>query len=269
MKKRYIVLIVIIILVLISILSLVVYNKIVENRKKYEIDEVKEYNYFVLRQNELYGVIDKKGNTVITPKYDKVIIPNPEKAIFVCYKDENTEVFNQNQEQILKEYNDVEPIRFKNISTDLMYEKSVLKYKKEDKYGIINFDGKALTDSIYDEIESLQYKEGELLVKQGEKYGVINIKGSKLVPIEYDEILVDEYYTDEDNYKYSGYIVGIKTEEGYRYGYLNSDAKEILEPQYNEMSRVTEIKDNENQYLICAKNGQYGVNKNNDCIIEN
>ncbi len=270
MKKRYIVLIVVIILILIAVLSTIAYQTIVEKDKEYEIDEVKEYNYFVLKENNLFGVINKKGDIIINPEYDEVIIPNPEKAIFLCSKSDQVKVFNEKNEQILVEYNNIEPIRFKNISSDLMYEKSILKYQKDGKYGLVDFQGKELTKAVYDEIDSLQYKEGELLVKQNEKLGVINIKGNELLKIKYDEILIDDYYTENDNYKYSGYIVGIRTEEGYRYGYLNSKGKEILKEEYNKISRVTnKTDDKENAYLICAKNGQYGVNKNQDIIISN
>lgn len=269
MKKRYIILIAIIIVILIAAITLVVHHIMIEKGKAYEIESIKQYNYFVLKQNDFYGVIDKKGNIIIEPQYSEVKIPNPEKGIFVCYQEENTKIFNERKEEILEQYNDVQPIRLKNIVSDLMYEKSVLKYEKDGKYGLISFEGKEITKPIYDEIDSLSYKEGELLVKQGEKYGVINIKGNNLVAIAYDTIAVDEYYTDENHYQNAGYIVSVKTEEGYRYGYLNKKGKKILETEYNEISRVTEIQDNENCYLISAKNGQYGVTKNEEEIVPN
>lgn len=269
MKKRYMIIMVIAILIIITIASLAIYNITRGNGKSYEIEQVKQYNYFVLKQNELYGVIDKKGNTIITPEYSEIKIPNPEKGVFVCYQGDTTKVLNERKEEILTQYSEIEPIRLKNIASDLMYEKSVLKYAKDGKYGLVDFEGKEITKPIYDEIDSLAYKEGELSVKQNEKYGVINIKGNKLVEIKYDKIAVDEYYTDENRYQYAGYIVSITTQEGYRYGYLDYKGKEILNTEYNNISRITEIQDNENSYLICAKNGQYGIIKNEDLILGN
>lgn len=166
-------------------------------------------------------------------------------------------------------YEKVEPIKLKNIASSLMYEKSVFKYMKDGKYGLIDFNAKEVTKPIYDEIEGLPYKEGELLVKQNDKYGVINIKGNKLIEIEYDEISVDGYYTDDNKYDYAGYIVSNKTEQGFRYGYIDIEGKKIVETEYNELSRIIDIVDNNNVYLICAKNGQYGVNKNSEEIIKN
>lgn len=257
------------ILILVAIASVVIYNIVVENGKNYKLEEVKQYNFFLLKQNDLYGVIDKKGNTIIAPEYDEIKIPNPEKGVFVCYQGDNTKILNERKEEILTQYTDIEPIRLKNIASSLMYEKSVLKYAKDGKYGLIDFEGNVIAKPVYDEIDSLPYKEGELLVRQNEKYGVINIKGNKIVEIKYDKIIVDEYYTDENRYQYAGYVVSITTEEGYRYGYLNHKGKEILKTEYNDISRVTEIQDDENSYLIFAKNGQYGITKNKDTIVEN
>lgn len=270
MKKKYVLAIIIFVLVIVTIIiSFGIYKKVMEQGKDYEIEEIKEYQYFILKQEDLYGVIDRQGNIVVNPQYNEIKIPNPKKAVFICYEGENTSILNEKEEKIMTEYQKIEPIRLKNISSDLMYEKSVLKYEKEGKSGLINLEGKEITKPIYDEIDSLPYKEGELLVKQNEKYGVINMKGNKILEIEYDEIKVDEYYTDENHYQYAGYIVLVKTEEGYRYGYINNKGKEILNTEYNEIARVTEIPNNENVYIICAKNGQYGVTKNEETIIGN
>ena len=268
MKKRYIVLIIIVILILIALASVFIFQKTVEEGKKYEIEEIKDYGYFVVRENEKYGVIDKTGKNVVEAKYDNVIIPNPEKPVFVCYEGTSTKIFNANNEQILTEEQNVEPIRLKNIASSLMYEKTVMTYKENDKMGLINLEGDKLTKPIYEEISGLPYKEGELLVKEEGKYGVINIKGNELIKPEYDQINTDNY-SDENGYKNSGYIVGIKTEEGLRYGYIDVKGKEILPTQYNEISRIVDIKDDNNIYLIAANNGQYGMFKNKAQIINN
>ena len=59
MKKRYIILIIIFILILVAVASTIIYNIVIEKGKEYEIEQIDEYNYFVLKQNDLYGVIDK------------------------------------------------------------------------------------------------------------------------------------------------------------------------------------------------------------------
>ena len=268
MKKKQIIIIALIIIIAIAISATLIGNKIQKENRKYEIAQITEYKYFVVKENEKYGVINTKGEKIIETQYDDVKIPNPEKAVFICYENENTKVLNEKGEEIYTQYQDIQPLRFKNILSDLMYEKTTLKYSKDGKYGIIDIDGKKITNAIYDEIETLQFKEGELLVKKDGKYGVINIKGTTLVKTEYDGIESDRYYYEENGYKNAGYIVSETTDEGYRYGYVNIEGKQTIDNKYNDLYRIIEIND-KNIYIICAENGKYGLLKNGKKVINN
>lgn len=268
MKKKNIIIITIILIIAIAIAGYFVAQKIQEENRKYEIETISEYKYFVLKENDKYGVIDTKGNKIIETKYDDVKIPNPQKDVFICYENDKTKVINEKGKEIYLEYENIEPLRLKNILSDLMYEKITLKYSKNGKYGIIDINGKKVTNAIYDEIDTLQTKEGELLVKKDNKYGIINIKGTTLVKPQYDKIEADKFYEAENGYKNAGYIVSRTTEEGYRYGYVNLAGKEILEVKYNDLYRITEI-NSDDVYIICAENGKYGLLKNNKKIIDN
>lgn len=265
-KKNIIILLIILIIIATSIYFIL--QKIQKENRKYEIETITEYKYFVVKEENKYGVIDIQGNKIIDTQYENVKIPNPQKAVFICYSEGNTKTLNDNNEEIFTQYENIEPLRLKNISSDLMYEKSVLKYSKDGKYGIINFDGKVITKPIYEEIDTLQFKEGELLVKKDGKYGVINIKGTTLIKTNYDKIETDKYYDENNAYKDAGYIVSKTTEEGYRYGYINLNGKELVEPKYNDLYRITE-KNSKDIYIICAENGKYGLIINNKKVIEN
>ena len=268
MKKKNIIIITILLIIIIAIAGYFMAQKIQKESKKYEIETISEYKYFVVKENNQYGVIDAQGNKIIETKYENVKIPNPEKPVFICYEGENTKAINETGEEIFIEYENIEPLRLKNILSDLMYEKSILKYSKDGKYGIIDLNGKKITNAIYDEIDTLQFKEGELLVKKDEKYGVINIKGATLVKAQYDKIEADKFYEEESGYKKAGYIISKTTEEGYRYGYVNLEGKEIIETKYNDLYRVMEV-DSDDVYIICAENGKYGLLKNDKQIIDN
>ena len=139
MKKKYIVILVIILLIILGIVGWFVYQQIKENGRQYEIEKlsIDNYQYFILRQDGNYGVINKNGDIVINPEYTNVVIPNPEKAIFICYTGEETKILNQNQEQIYAQYSHIQPIKLKNIASDLMYEKNVLTYEQDGKIGLI------------------------------------------------------------------------------------------------------------------------------------
>ena len=272
MKKKSIVMIIIVLLIIIAIAGYFIYRHIEKSGREYEIEKIdlQDYVYFILREDGKYGVINTNGDIIIHPEYTNVIIPNPKKAVFICYDENNqTKVLNQNNEQIFSEYEQIQPIRLKNIASNLMYEKNLLTYVQDEKIGLINLDGEEIAEPIYESIEGLPYKEGELLVQLEGKYGVINNKGNNLVEPKYDQITVDNYTTEEEGYKRAGYIVSNTTENGYRYGYVDINGNVLLEPEYTEVSRIINIKDNDNIYLIVAQNGQYGVVKNQEQIIEN
>ena len=270
-NKLYII-IPIIVVILIAI-GIAIFFKVTD--KNYKIEEISKYLYFKSYENEKYGVIDNQGNAIIDPNYDMIVIPNPEKDIFVCYYDYDsqsgeykTDVFNKNAEKIFKEYEQVLPLIFKEYISDVPYEKSVLKYKENNKYGIMDFKGNKVTQPIYDSIESLLYKEGCLIVKQNDKYGIINIKGKEIVKAQYDSITADGYYNENTQYKAAGFIIGNKKSDGYRYGYVNYKGKILLDTDFNEINRVSEIIDDNNVYLLAIKNGQAGLLKNTNYIVK-
>lgn len=269
MKKKYIIGI-IIVLIFIAIVTCLIYDKIIEEGRKYEIEKIDNIEYSVLKQENNYGVINKEGKVIINAEYANVIIPNPQKAIFICINDnESTKIKNENSEDIFTQFENVEAIRLKNIADSLMYEKSILVYEKEGKKGLINLEGKEITKPIYESIEALPYKEGELLVKKDGKYGVINIKGNELVKAEHDQIMVDGYFLNEGGYKYAGYIVSDTTENGYRYGYVDLKGKLLVKKEYNDLSRVKEINLKNDVYLLVSKDGRYGLLKNQKQVIPN
>lgn len=273
MKKKFFIFLGLIILI-IGIISIVKYNNY-KQKFNYTIEQISEENYFLLLQDNKYGVINKNGDIVIDPIYDIIEIPNPSKDIFICKNnynvdtgDYNIQVFNQNKEPILFQYYLVEAIPLNGVENNGYYEKSVLKYKSEGCYGLIDLNGNKITDAIYESIEGFEYKEGLLLVKKSDKYGIININGATVIKEKYDEILCDEYYTENSKYNNAGYIVGTRTDNGMRYGYINSNRKQLLKNEFNEIYRITDKVDDNNVYLVAFKQGKAGVYENKKIIID-
>ena len=269
-KIRWIIIgIVAVIIIAISIMAII--NEV---QLHYKVEEISEYKYFTLEQNKKYGVIDRNGNIVIEAEYEAVQIPNPSKAIFVCVKEYNentkeyeTVVYNEKKKVLLSNYKNVQAISIYTNVNLTPYEKSVLTYKENGKYGLINLEGKQITKPVYDEISSINYKEGTFLVKQNELEGIINMKGKVIIKCEYESVTSDNYYSENGNKKQAGFIVSKKTEDGYRYGYANYRGTIILNPIYTQLERVTEIANEKGVYFIAFKNGQAGLLKNNKEIL--
>ena len=70
MKRNFIIRNIIIGIIVVALIIGVSYYFINKNGKKYEIAKIENYNYFVLKENNLYGVIDGNGNTIIPVNYD-------------------------------------------------------------------------------------------------------------------------------------------------------------------------------------------------------
>lgn len=250
--------IILIILVILVSLAISIY---IPNRKKIDIEDP-TINYSTIEKEGKIGVIDQNQNTIIEPKYSKVIIVNPHRAVFVCLNENEQKVINHKNQEIFKQYDKVEPIEI----YDGKYERNILKYEKDGKYGLLGITGYTITKAEYEEISSFGNKEGEFLAKLENKYGILDGNGNWKIKNKYDEIQSDGYYTEEHEYKKSGFVVKTTTQEGYRYGYYDNEGGQVLNEEYNYINRLTQIK-GDSIYLIVAKNGQTGVFVNNTKII--
>ena len=271
-KKVAFIVIAVIIVVIIAILTTI--YLIDRSKYDFEIEKVKDINYHIIHEDTKYGVIDRNGQIVVDTEYDIIQIPNPSKDIFVCMEDYDsqkkeyhTKVLNAKSEELYQEYSNIQAIPTETTYDGIPFEKTVLKYKESEKYGLLSIDGKEITEPIYDEISAIPYKEGMLLVKQNGKCGVINIKGKQLIPIEYETITADNYYNEKSFYKTTGYIVSKKSEEGYRYGYINYKGKVILKVEYTQISRITDMQEDKNVYLMVLKDGQAGILRDKKIIL--
>lgn len=234
----------------------------VPNRQKMEEIEDTSINYSIIEQDGKFGIVEGE-KTIIEPQYDEIIIPNQHRAVFVCQKQDEQKIVDNKNKEIFKEYDNVQLIQI----VDNSYEKNILTYQKDEKYGLLSLGGNIIIEAKYDEVYSTGYKEGELFVKQDGKFGIIDKNGDYKIKNKYDEIQLDEYYTEDDEYKKSGYIVKVTTDEGYRYGYYDNEGVQVLKEEYNQITRLTQIKSND-IYLIAVKNGQCGVFINNSKIID-
>lgn len=249
--------IVVIIVVIVTIIYFITNNE--DN-----VEENITYNYYKYYSNEKFGVIDKFGNILIEANYQDVIIPNPSYGIlFLLENDEIAKVVNEKNEPIFTEFEKVLPVPVSGLIGEIPYEKNVLIYQKAGKQGLMDFSGKQLTKAIYTTIESLPYKEGELLCKTDDKVYILKENGKGKIKLENNiEIIADGYF-EENNLEKSGYIISKVTSDGIKYGYINYKGKQILDFEYDSIERIN----NDNNYLIVRKNGQYGLYKNNEVII--
>lgn len=218
-----------VIVVISIIISLV---KIIKSSKNKDV--VINKTYYTVYNDGKYGVIDQDGNIVINPEYIEMIsIPNKSKAIFVCVYNINdqdgtyeTKVINAKNEQILTGYDKIEAIDNYDSKQNVWYEDNLLRVFRNNKYGLINFEGTEILACEYDEITALKGVKNNILVKKDGKIGLVNEKGQTIIKTEYKEILtLKEGYQNE-------YIV---INENNTYGVISAAGTVLVEPKFEQV----------------------------------
>lgn len=218
--------------------------------------------YISAYENGKWGIIDNKGNKVIDCNYDEmVIVPDKNKPLFVCVEDTNysnesytTKVLNEKGEKILTEYNNIQPIE-NTDGSNIWYENNILKYQKDNKYGLINFEGKEILAANYDNIYALQGIEKSVIVEKDGKKGLVSTSmGEVIIPVEYIEISsLTKTYDD-------GYIV---RNDANKLGIISPDKTTILDAKYDEIKNVAG-----NNYYVVVENGTLEiVDKKGDVVL--
>ncbi len=194
-------------------------------------------SYLVVSTNDKWGVINSKGEIIINPEYDQmIVIPDPTKAIFICQEDVNLEgntyksfAIDDHSNRLFSLYDNVEAMQNVDSNGNVFYDTSVLKVEKNGQYGLINFSGKELLSPEYTSITPLRNVTKSFVTEKDGKKGLVDNSGSIIIENEYADIiaLTDKY---ED-----GYIV--KNDSG-KYGLVNYSRKQMLDCKYTEIMHI-------------------------------
>jgi len=202
--------------------------------------------YFVTNKDSKWGVIDNNAKTIIYPTYDDaILIPNNKKPIFICTYDVNyengtykTKVLDEKGKEIFKEYDKVLPLENYDENNNVWYEANVLLVEKDGKYGLINFDGKQILDTVYEKIETLKGVANSLITIKDQKLGLVDDSGHEVIQNQYQEIKTLGKNTKK-------YIV----KQNDKYGIYD-----VLECKYQEILAL-----NNNKIFCVKEDGKYKV----------
>lgn len=286
--------------VIVAIVVVIMFIFIIKGILTKDKEQVKitSKDYFVVFQNNKWGVIDSNGNNVIDPSYEEMItIPNSKNDVFLCIYDVNyetgeykTKVLNNKNEEILTQYEQIEAISNKDANNNIWYEDKVLRVKKDGKYGVIDLTGKELTPCQYDEIVAVEGIKSTLKVTKDGKVGVIDSEGKEILTTQYTEVT----NLGKDNKE--GFIIKGEDE---KFGIVSYSNQMILEAKYDEIIKIygndmyvvkqagkqilvkrdgtevlttgfdeiKEILKNADNGIIYVQNGKYGVMKTTGEVI--
>ena len=250
-----------VIIALIVIIILVLMFKQILTKAK-NTKPVESIDYYALYVDEKWGILGSNGEIVINPMYQEIpIVVNKEKDVFLFTYDINeedgtykTKVVNKNNEEILTNYDKIEALENYDSAENVWYEENALKAQKDGKWGLINLEGKELSEIIYDDIKTLKGIENSIIVTKDGKYGLLNSKGVKILDTVYSEIssFGDDYI--------NGYIT--KSEDG-KYGIASVSGDQVLENKYDEIVNIY----NDKYFVIVENDNQQLIDKNNEKIL--
>ena len=220
-------------------------------------------NYYALYADNKWGILDSKGNTVIEPTYQEMIIVlNNKKDVFLCTYDINeetgeykTKVVNKENKEIYTDYDKIEALVNYDSSGNAWYEKDIFKVQSNGKYGLIDINGKQVLKTEYDEIETLKGLENSILVTKDGKVGLVNEAGATIISPEYSKI-----QKFDDNYK-KGYIT---IDADKKYGLVSYAGSKILDNKYEKIDSVG----GENYFVIEENKEQKVVDVNGKVVLE-
>ena len=225
----------VIIAIIVLIMFIIIINSILS--KENQNQSTTQTAYYTIYQDNKWGVINQNGETIIDPSYQEmIVIPDKTIDVFLCTYDVNydegtykTKALNNKNQEIFTEYNQIEAIENKDESNNLWYEKGVLKIQKDEKYGLINLEGKQILEPTYDSITALPNIENAFLIMKDNLYGIADKSGQIILDPKYQEIK----NLGKDNL--SGYIVKMPDS---KYGIVDYSQAQILENKYDEIKPV-------------------------------
>lgn len=197
------------------------YNKVeIYNKKNNKIigvyDNVIEFSedLVLVRIDNKWGLIDKKGKEIIAPKYDSITYTIEDKYVLVEINNKWGIIDKKGKEIVTPKYESV-----RNVSEGMAV------VEMNDKCGVIDISGKEIVIPKYDSIAS--YREGMASVKIDNKFGFIDIAGKEIVTPKYDEVY--------------GFIEGMSgVEENGKWGFIDKTGEEIVIPKYDSVNPFTE-----------------------------
>lgn len=210
----------------------------------------KEQNIFIAKNEENYGVINEKGDTLLDFQYDNIIVINNKKNTNYLIFASN----NQTKETYILKNNTLTKLeKCDNLLTELYSDDFIYYTDTTGKYYIYNIKEDQLITLKNHYIALGPYNNGlALAVNKEIKVGFIDENEQVIIPYQYNLELSSNF----DEYGYA--VVG----ENNYVGVIDTTGKEIIPTSYFSINTLTK----ENFLVTDEKEKTYIINQNNENI---
>ncbi len=207
-------------------------KNILKKDKQVHTQEANE-SYFSSYENNKWGVINSKGEDVISPSYEElIVIPNNKKDVFIVTYGVNyetgeysTKALNSKSEELFTEYQQIEALSNFDENGVMWYENNLLKVKQDDKYGLIDLEGNEILPKEYEEITPVNQQENAFKIKKDDQEKIIDRQGNEIqLEEKEEETLTNPNYEEVTE---AGENNLIAKKEG-KYGITDLEGKELV-----------------------------------------
>src|SRR5690606_16505771 len=211
---------------------------------KYDyVESLNKNGFGIVGKNNKFGIINNQGKEVIPLEYDKIEHPKRYSNIlelFVLEKNEKLQILDENTKPIKQ---NILSYSWDKIDFDDYYLDVLLLKDSQNKFGIIDENGKTIIPFEFEELRAFDGEETSIAKKNG-KYGIINFQNQELVAFENDEV---------SSSKFSETFV-VKQQN--KYGLLDKQGKKIVDFVFEDLQPC--YYDENNKFIIKTK-GKYGI----------
>lgn len=199
---------------------------------------------YIIKNNHLYGVIDKNGKLVLECQYSSISHIGEDwhantPDVYMVVKNNKHGVFSAEGQQILPcLFDDIQTIPFPGSSAIVGYFPII-----NSKYGYSTLDGEMVLDCIYDEIIPITSYNEEFAIKKDGKYALMNCNDEVVTDFIYDEIFdEDTDYNESVTKKHNcEYRRTYKVRQGEKIGIINNLGQTLVECKYTFLRRCSTL----------------------------
>lgn len=171
--------------------------------------EFNSRDYAVVMKDGYYGIINKKGETIVPFEYHNMLYCGLyDDNYIIVHKHLKRGVINLKNEIVI-------PIKYDHI---FQYGPNIFRVKVGKKYGLVSDKDETVVPIIYDSIDRMWYNNGIYRLRLDNKYGLFNING-KDTGIIYDYIV-----RTGDNL--------IRLQLDGKWGFINQNFEEVIPTIY-------------------------------------
>jgi len=141
-------------------------------------------NYFKVKKNKKYNLIDINNNALFKNWYDELELPTGGRKLYIVKLNGKMGIIDRNEKSVVS-------IEYINIDVNAYNDGSYLAQNKEGKFGCLSIDGRITMPFKYSNIEKIGYGSTNIIAQNNDKCGIVRINDGmpyEIATCNYDNI---------------------------------------------------------------------------------